>query len=264
MFSKKLKNNYSSKSRTKKNSLNIINKSEIRKYLDAEKSHVFKLHYTLEQKKCFANFNITNSLYKDFYGKVSDFNPEKFINQIGNNSIQSVQIMSNTMQKLAEQVCDGYNVDHCWISIRVSLPNKQYDIPRWHMDGSFFTSTPEDRQQLQSKFVTVLCGDGTLLLNATKSDRIKYSKYWNDEIRNAGKDYSIQITEKFREGIANILKHRKIHQIKNNEGLIFIVGNKDKALIHSEPPIKHNRIFISILPGTERQIKEREKQVKKL
>ena len=37
-----------------------------------------------------------------------------------------------------------------------------------------------------------------------------------------------------------------------------MVGNPNTALIHSEPPITEDRIFLSILPGTEEQIKQRE------
>lgn len=237
----------------------IINKLEIQKYLEEKKSHVFKLNYTLEQKKCFSDFDIRSFNSYEFYGHVNKFSPFDFIEKIGNNSKDSVNILSRTLSDLAKQVCDGYNLDHCWISIRTSLPNHNYDIPRWHQDGNFFTSTPEDRAQLQTKFVTVLCGDGTLLINATKSDRSKYRQYFQDEIRKAGNNYRIQMTDKFREGVANIFKHRKVHQLKNNEGLIFIVGDPNKALIHSEPAIKNKRLFISILPGSERQIKERER-----
>jgi hypothetical protein len=45
--------------------------------------------------------------------------------------------------------------------------------------------------------------------------------------------------------------------------LIFIVGNTEKALIHSEPPMTEERIFISILPGTEKQIENLKKRWKR-
>ena len=51
-----------------------------------------------------------------------------------------------------------------------------------------------------------------------------------------------------------VFENKKVKQLKNDEGLIFIVGNLDKALIHSEPPMHSFRIFISILPGTGEQI----------
>ena len=57
-----------------------------------------------------------------------------------------------------------------------------------------------------------------------------------------------------------IFARKKVKQLKNNEGLIFIVGNKEKALIHSEPSMKEERIFISILPGTEKQIENIKKR----
>jgi hypothetical protein len=39
-----------------------------------------------------------------------------------------------------------------------------------------------------------------------------------------------------------------------------MVGNRDRALIHSEPPMREDRLFISILPGYEYEITELNKR----
>lgn len=42
---------------------------------------------------------------------------------------------------------------------------------------------------------------------------------------------------------------------KDGEAIIYLIGDKDAA-VHSEPPIHAPRIFVSILPGSKRQINE--------
>ena len=55
---------------------------------------------------------------------------------------------------------------------------------------------------------------------------------------------------------------KKYNKVPDNKGLIFEVGSKN-AVIHSEPPIEQERIFISILPGTFEQISELKKRFNK-
>lgn len=38
--------------------------------------------------------------------------------------------------------------------------------------------------------------------------------------------------------------------------MLFIVGDPNAVAVHSEQPINHDRLFISILPGTNEQIQE--------
>jgi hypothetical protein len=56
------------------------------------------------------------------------------------------------------------------MDIRDSMPNNDYDIPRWHKDGNFFPHNKEETST--SKFVTVMKGPGTLLIKGG----ISYSK----------------------------------------------------------------------------------------
>ena len=56
---------------------------------------------------------------------------------------------------------------------------------------------------------------------------------------------------------SQILKDEKKKQLANDEGLVFMIGeNKEKALIHSEPPKHEDRIFIKVLPGYSYEIEE--------
>ena len=61
--------------------------------------------------------------------------------------------------------------------------------------------------------------------------------------------------EKEKNAMYELFKNIKVKQIKKNHGLYFKVGTND-ALIHSEPNIVEQRVFISILTGTVEQINE--------
>jgi hypothetical protein len=226
----------------------MINIDEIKECLEAEKSQVFRLNYTKEQKYCFANFDIKKRATYSHFGSITNLDASEFLADIGNNSPVSIAILADSIKQLALEVCKGYNKKHAWIDIRITLPSKMFDIPRWHMDGKFFTS-PEDNELLQTKFITSLKGPGTIMINATKTEKQKYNDLMKDDsiINRQG--------DAFRKKTNEIFKNRKVHQLTNNQGLIFVVG-RESALVHSEPPIHEKRIFVSVLPGTERQIEQ--------
>ena len=226
----------------------MISTTEIKNCLAKEKSTVFKLNYTPEQKKCFKEFDIQKKQTFSYYGKVNDIDSTDFLAGIGNNSASSVKILNSAIKQLASEVCKGYGKNHAWIDIRITRPSKYFDIPRWHQDGPFFIANQEEREQLQTKFITSLKGPGTLMLNATKAEKQAYL-----ELSHNAKNINHNSIE-YRKKVAEIFKDRKVHQLSNNQGLIFLVG-RDTALIHSEPPMTETRIFVSVLPGTESQIK---------
>ena len=131
------------------------------------------------------------------------------------------------------------------------MPTNAYDIPRWHKDGTFFV----DSNNLQSKFVTVLKGPGTLFIKKSKLVNEIYDKNINDMRKKINKsipELENDIRNSFRKKLAVKFKKYK-NQIKTKQGTIFYTGtntnNNTNGLIHSEPNMDQPRFFISILPG---------------
>ena len=62
-------------------------------------------------------------------------------------------------------------MDHFWISIRSSILNNKFDIPRWHYDGFYFSNVDN-----QAKFAFVLKGPGTLFIKKSKKVIESYNK----------------------------------------------------------------------------------------
>jgi hypothetical protein len=227
-----------------------LTKSNIKKYLENKDTSykIFDIKYTEKEKQTINNFKINNEIVFSYYGKFDEktllkgyyykkgtksiSNILNFISNIGNNKDKDIQIIKDIIYKLLDKVTKGYNKDYIWLDIRITLPNKDFNIPRWHFDGF----------ENQSKFVTLLQGLGTLFI----SDK---------DIK--AKEIFFKIVDKEYKVLANKLKDADIVQPNNNQGTIFLTGfpkNNKLLAIHSEPNNDKSRFFISVMCGTKEEI----------
>jgi hypothetical protein len=96
-----------------------------------------------------------------------------FLENIGNNTNKDTTIINNIINKLIKNVCKSYQKNDFWIAIRVSLPNTNFNIPRWHYDGPFFLNNPD---AIRAKFIAILKGPGTLFLKNEKESNEIFQK----------------------------------------------------------------------------------------
>jgi len=125
--------------------------------------------------------------------------------------------------------------------------------------ANFFGFYHSHRDKLQTKFITTLKGPTTLVLETTTDEKehfFELQKYKDKFITNISDSDMDE-----RKYISENIKGTRIH-LTNNNGLIFVAGDKDKCLIHSEPKHDDERIFLSILPGTKEEIDELNKRTK--
>jgi hypothetical protein len=222
--------------------------NHIKEFLENSNDKTFKIfviEYNVKEKNCIDEFKIEYGCTYNHYGSANELiGIVDFLKDIGDNSDECCEIISSVIQKLTKSVCRQYEKEHCWVTIRVNLPNADFLIPRWHSDGRFYTSV--NKNETQSKFITVLKGDGTLLCETDESTREKFNKIKNK--------YNLE----GRIECDKLLKssNSKFKQLTNDQGLVFYVGDPDKSAIHSEPPFKTPRIFLSILPGHVEEIDE--------
>jgi hypothetical protein len=253
----------------------MIKKSIIKEYLkEFPKNYLtFDIKYTKKESDYLDNFNIKNISEFHHYGNIDQMDDKKlndFLNKIGDN--ENINILNKIIHKLTDKITDSYNTKYCWMTIRVSLPDHKYDIPRWHKDGKFFKS-----DGVLSKFVTVLKGPGTLFIKESKKVNDIYDKnneekdksYIKNKVTTSLDD---KIETKYRKILAKKFKKIKQYQLESNQGLIFVNGyennnigfdknnNKLIGLMHSEPKNDTPRIFISILPGSQTEIMDLQKK----
>ena len=121
----------------------MIKITQIKQYLKElpDDHFTFNIKYTQKELDYLNNLKILNSSSFRYFGSIDvieDINYkdlDEFIKKITDTS--NISILHNIITKLVNKITKAYNTKYCWLAIRVSLPNSNYDIPRWHKDGNF-------------------------------------------------------------------------------------------------------------------------------
>lgn len=142
-----------------------------------------------------------------------------FLREIGDNEESLIQKITRVIFQIASNVKEASNKEAVWVCIRASTPNHLFDVPRWHQDGYYFFPYAG----FVFKFAAALKGNPTLFCSHL------------DERGFSGQEIKSPCL---------------------GQGAFFIVGDKERGAVHSEPKIDSERLFISILPGSESEIKE--------
>lgn len=205
----------------------------------------------------FTKKNIQSIIF-DYAGKFDEFRLknliDEFIQQIAleKDSIKVTEILIRTIRDYVDTTKKNY----VWFTIRLSFPNKGFDIPRWHTDGYYYNVDDYRENNLsQIKLAGVLIGPGTLFKVDNSKMRNKYwelhrSLYTNFNPTDFDSDKDLE-NRKIIDDV--IQKYPSIYP-NNNQVAIFVVGQMSRSAIHSEPPIHSKRLFYSIVTGTRDEI----------
>lgn len=136
-------------------------------------------------------------------------------------------------------VLETTGFDSAWVCVRVFRENAFFDQPRWHTDGRYFGFDDKSRSQTCVKFAAALKGPGTLFYPVSEEERDMFRAHQND-----------------RGFLAQFLDPRKAVQTKSGEGAFFLVADPLNSAVHSEPSITEDRLFFSVLPGSNGEIGE--------
>lgn len=149
-----------------------------------------------------------------------------------------------------------------WFEIRATKGSHDFVLPRWHSDGRFFT---HNRDGCEWKFATCLLGPGTLFLkNGVEAREIERAEeqQMHDELdgldfedNSARENESCKKQQEIREVLAKRFDGWERIQPKLRDVVRFRVGEGDAGM-HSEPDSRGDRIFVSVLPGMEEELKD--------
>jgi hypothetical protein len=246
------------------NRTNVIDELRVQKKQLGKNNpfNLFDLHLSQAEHDILESLHVKNSAPFDIYGrpegKESDMN--SYLESLGNNP-EHARLATAIIYRFIKESLIAYGSPAAWITIRSSKQNSHFDIPRWHTDGSFFPHQDDE----QAKILTTLKGPGTLLCNVSDETRKEYGTIRqqafrelnvNNTMKNATKKQLDEHDHKVRPQLVALLAPYEIQQAQTRQGVIFLVGNSaTTAAFHSEPAINTDRLFISILPGTDEQIK---------
>ena len=184
------------------------------------------------------NLQIKEQATYNRYGNLSLLKDElpQFIREIGNNNNELViQAITDIIYRTACGVKEAFNKETAWVTVRAFIPNTSFDIPRWHMDGYYYSPY----RGFMIKFAAALKGSNTLFYPASREMREQFCTRENDRL-----------------ALQSILDVHKAKSAPQGYGALFIVGDDNAAAIHSEPSIKEARLFFSVVPGNEQEIHE--------
>ena len=207
-----------------------------------EKSYVFHpLDFSEDELKAFESIKLENATGPfEMYGKLENLEEELklFFNDLCDEETAFVTI--NAILRVTEKILTGSQQTSAWFCIRPFCPNEDYRIPRWHCDGKYFNFHHPSNQRIAYKFAFVLKGAATLFADVPNSEKLLIN--------------SLSLEDRLLAD--QIVRKYKIESPQIGELAIFRVGDEEKGAVHSEPHITVDRLFISILPGSEEEIRE--------
>ncbi len=223
------------------------------------------MHFSQKENEILDNIKINNSLaFTNYYDKNKfEEKVKEFIEDIGDNKNISRNVVE-IINKIVKQVMDEMKQESAiiWIRTQVSHERKQF---RWHRDGRYFKTN--DASDLVYKFVISLSGNSTPIItndNIIKKydDNLKKSNeiygYVLSKIKTTDDfnvDFSIFLSDSFEQTNNDTIGDNYVTS-KPREGVYILNNGHKDSVIHSEPLVEKNRLFIAILPYTTEKCKE--------
>jgi len=153
----------------------------------------------------------------------------------------------------------------CWFTLRVTKPSTEFAIPRWHQDGCMFSVDEGCVEVVRSKYALTLLGAPTLMLqpHAHVFETIREGEethVWRPQTDQP--DAPLEPTAEEEDEVADSLRvwlAERFHgtervQVGSGQVVRFSWG-RDDSPVHSEPDSTTDRVFMSILYGSEAEVR---------
>ena len=149
----------------------------------------------------------------------------------------------------------------CWLTIRATKPTDAFEVPRWHQDGRMFPYDEGREEVVRSKYALTLLGPTTLMLepNAHAFDIFQKGEaqyYWWRRLNGPEptEEDMDRADSELRDWLADKLKEAIRVRVNDGEVLRFSWG-RDDSPVHSEPDLISDRVFMTVLYGSESELR---------
>lgn len=230
------------------------------KSFGTERYKIFNTNINNETLNIINSFNIKKDCTFDYYSFDMTYDEftdrlNKFVQSIGDNSEEDIRILCTTIKMIYDSVVIGYGAEAYWLTIRVNQPNEDFAVPRWHIDGIF---NPDKSETAETKFIMTLKGDHTLLVDCD-NDEVNYFRtvqreVYSDVYKNFSLEKDLAARQQLIENVSFLNDKSKIKVPVDGQAIIFQTIKLGNGAIHSEPNIEKSRIFLSILPSSEKSL----------
>jgi hypothetical protein len=229
---------------------------QIKEYLIRDGMVSIDLQLTPGERQILQDFRIeTDSISGNFlyWGSVNNpkllSNFELYLSKLGKNKPEDVSTVNNLIMRIAKSVTRYLDTEFAWIETKTFLANETFVVPRWHTDNKFFVP------HTAYKLVWAAMGPQTRFGIAKNPESFK--ELTKQEI-NAG--HGTEDNIRVRKEIDQIVEEINLPEEVN--AVLYRSGGEN-PMVHSEPYMSEDRLFIAIVPGSKEEIiewHERKKQ----
>ena len=129
--------------------------------------------------------------------------------------------------------------DSAYVIVRTDTGSRLWKTPRWHIDYTYFGRPG-------SKLVAVLTGPGTLFKHVDDGLRASFFAT-RDPLERA----------RNRRVVDRLLSAVPTQAVRPGHGVLYRYGDPGTAAVHSEPFLDRGRLFVSVVPGTDAEVRAR-------
>ena len=202
-------------------------------------------------------FSVKEDKAYDWYGsyKSAEIINEGLAALLGNTDIASPNDLSAVLSNFLTRASEDYLAQKkhergdaeislkntaTWFTIRMTKPTSEYtNAPRWHRDGRMYDCDQEGN--VNFKYAMTLLGNPTLALHESAvTKEVMQREYGEDEER-----------EKLIEALGN---EQQINVGRSD--IIKFSWGQDDSPIHSEPDMSTERAFVSMMFGSEGEVRD--------
>jgi hypothetical protein len=200
------------------------------------------LGLTTDESENLKHLNIENTAKFDQFGNLDEIEEQltDFINSVGYNDPEVIKNATDVISRLARQVKASAGKNSAWVSVRASTADASFSTPRWHIDGADYgLGNVALYPTLTHKFAATLKGPSTHLYDLSVEQRDIFLSNFNDRLF-----------------LSQFLNINDAESASPGQGVFFIIGDREKGTIHSEPMFNESRLFFSVVAGDEAEIED--------
>jgi hypothetical protein len=208
-----------------------------------------------EEKTAIRSFSIHEDTEYASYGEMESLQEgiSSALSSVGKGDYTAI---AATIHRIALEVIRASGKQTALVIVRASTSTSRYDMPRWHIDGEYYSNS-------SLKFAAALIGNPTLFYKISDETRGVFQ-----EIAGQGAEIITQVIKenngKIPENILDFVQEgrKKLCELLTDtpttagagEGAFFRVSNINTGAVHSEPEMNSQRLFFSVLPGNRDEI----------
>ncbi len=202
----------------------------------------------------------------DYYGPVDasiSTEASKFLARFTNEGEPEINPTIEEFLRTTHNDCPGHEEEKraCWLTIRITKRSPAFKVPRWHQDGNMYPYDLGREGIVRSKYGLTLLGPPTLILppdeRAFTTPREGTAQYYFWQGTDAPRPSEEEMDDadaKLREWLANQFKDTPRVPIEPGQVLRFSWG-RDDSPIHSEPDLISDRVFMTVLYGSQSELR---------